>query len=200
MKWETTTILLEQLRDSEPIAWQRFSERFRPPMLGFASKFGLSEALAEDAVQEALIKFVEGYRSGQYDRERGRLGTWLFTLLYHSIRSQRRDNARSPIQGPRSNARTTFFSAIPDQHEAQQDWELDWERHTLSTCMSQLRGEMSPTHFRAFELTSLQQVPAAEVADQLNMSREAVYQARYRVLKRLEELRVTFEGIEESAT
>jgi RNA polymerase sigma factor (sigma-70 family) len=200
MKWETTTILLEQLQNSDNDAWQRFTTRFREPMLHFAGRMGLSDAQAEDAVQDALVQFLEGYREGKYDRSKGRLGSWLFALMYQSIRSHRRDGYRSPMQAPTPTHRTTFFSALPDENTARAEWEMDWDRHSINRCMSQLRGEVNPTHYRAFELMTIRQVPAMEVAEQLGLSRDAVYQARYRVLKRLEELRGEFDGIEEIAS
>ncbi|MHA7812701.1 MAG: RNA polymerase sigma factor [Phycisphaerales bacterium] len=196
MQWETTTILLEQLSDTHDEAWQRFTARFRTPMIRFARRCGLSEEQAEDATQDALVQFIEQYREGQYDRTRGRLGSWLFTLMYNSIRSHRRDDARSPAQAPRRIDRTTFFSAVPDEAAAQQVWEQDWEHHAFTVCMNQLRSEVSPSHFQVFELTTFRDVPAAEVAQQLGLSRDAVYQARYRILKRLEELRSQFQGVE----
>ncbi|MFG0314416.1 MAG: RNA polymerase sigma factor [Phycisphaerales bacterium] len=200
MQWETTTILLEQLHDAQDEAWQRFTARFRPPMIRFARRCGLSEEQAEDAAQDTLVQFVERYRDGQYERSRGRLGSWLFTLMYNSIRSQRRDDARSPRQAPRVIDRTTFFSARPDEASAARVWEQDWEHHAISTCIDQLRSEVSPSHFQVFELTTFREVPAAEVARQLGLTRDAVYQARYRVLKRLEELRETFNGVEQLAS
>lgn len=200
VQWETTTILLEQLQGSHDDAWQRFTNRFRPPMLRFARRCGLSDAQAEDAVQDTLVTFIEAYRLGQYDRTRGRLGAWLFALMYQSIRSQRRDDARAPRQAPGVIDRTTFFSALPDEDQAHRAWEQDWEQHTIESCIAQLKGEISPSHFRAFELTTVRSVPAAEVAAQLGLTRDAVYQARYRALKRLEELRSQFQGIEELAS
>tara|TARA_R100000687_G_scaffold31822_1_gene26308 strand:- start:171 stop:773 length:603 start_codon:yes stop_codon:yes gene_type:complete len=200
MQWETTTILLEQLRDAESLAWQRFAGRFRPPMIRFAQRCGLTEEQAEDAVQDTLMQFVEAYRDGQYDRSRGRLGSWLFTLMYNSVRSHRRDGARAPKQAPKAIDRTTFFSAIPDTDDAKQVWEQDWEQHAIQTCMQQLRSEVSPSHYRAFELMTFRDVPAIEVARQLGLSRDAVYQARYRVLKRVEELRLAYNGVEELTT
>lgn len=200
VQWETTTILLEQLQDAQDEAWQRFTARFRPPMIRFARRCGLSEEQAEDAAQDTLVQFVERYRDGQYERSRGRLGSWLFTLMYNSIRSQRRDDARSPRQAPRVIDRTTFFSALPDEASAARVWEQDWKHHAISICIDQLRSEVSPSHFQVFELTTFREVPAAEVARQLGLTRDAVYQARYRVLKRLEELRETFNGVEELAS
>ena len=200
MKWETTTILLEQLRDAETSTWEAFTSRFRTPLIRFAQRCGLTHEQAEDATQETLMRFVEGYRAGEYERERGRLSSWLFTLMFNTIRSHRRDDARAPKQAPRAIDRTTFFSALPDEGTAKHAWEQDWEHHAITTCIDQLRSEVSPTHFRAFELTTFRDVPANEVAHQLGISRDAVYQARYRILKRLEELRDAFNGVEELAS
>lgn len=200
MKWETTTILLDQLRESEDDAWKRFTDRFHEPMLRFASKLGLSDAQAEDAVQDAMMQFLQGYRDGQYDRSKGRLGSWLFALMYQSIRSHKRDGARSPMQSPDPARRTTFFSGLPSDDEARDEWELQWDRNAINRCMSQLRGEVNPTHYRVFELMTLRRVPASEVAELVGLSRDAVYQARYRVLKRLEELRTEFDGVKAVAS
>ncbi len=197
VQWETTTILLEQLSDTHDEAWQRFTARFRSPMVQFARRCGLTLEQAEDAAQDTLVQFIEQYRAGQYDRSRGRLGSWLFALMYNSIRSHRRDDARSPGQAPRRIDRTTFFSAVPDEAAAKQVWEQDWEHHAFTMCMNQLRSEVSPSHYQVFELTTFRDVPAGEVAQQLGLSRDAVYQARYRILKRLEELRSQFLGVEE---
>lgn len=197
VQWETTTILLEQLSDTHDEAWQRFTARFRTPMVRFARRCGLSEEQAEDAAQDTLVQFVERYRDGQYDRSRGRLSSWLFTLMYNSIRSHRRDSARSPGQAPLRVDRTTFFSAVPDEAAAKEAWEQDWEQHAYTVCMNQLRSEVSPSHFHIFELTTMREVPAAEVAQQLGLTRDAIYQARYRVLKRLEQLRDAFSGVED---
>jgi len=195
MQWETTTILLDQLQNSQSDTWKRFTDRFHEPMLRFAGRLGLSDAQAEDAVQDAMVQFLHGFQEGQYDRSKGRLGSWLFALMYQSIRSHRRDGARSPKQSPDRTNRTTFFSALPGDDEARGQWELEWDRHAINRCLSQLRGEVNPTHYRVFELMTLRQVPAAEVGQQVGLSRDAVYQARYRVLKRLEELRSEFDGV-----
>ena len=169
-------------------------------MLSFARRCGLSEAQGEDAVQDALVRFLEDYRAGRYEREKGRLGSWLFALMYQSIRSHRRDGGRAPIQSPGAEARsgrTTFFSALPDEREAKEAWEEDWERCAIDTCLGRLRAEVSADHYRAFELTTVRRVPAHEVAQQLGMTRDAVYQARFRALKRLGALRAEFEGVDE---
>ncbi|MCA9303582.1 MAG: sigma-70 family RNA polymerase sigma factor [Phycisphaerales bacterium] len=196
MQWETTTIMLERLRESEDFAWTQFTDRFRLPLIRFAQNCGLSSTEAEDATQDAMMKFVEAYRAGRYDRSRGRLGSWLFTIAYQSIRSHRRDAGRSPVQAPVVSGRTTFFSAIPDEQSARTQWDTDWDRYLLDACLHQLRSELNPTHLLAFELVAIKEVPAQTVADELGISRDTVYQIRYRALKRLSELRETLDAVE----
>lgn len=196
VEWETTTIMLEKLREPQSEAWQLFMDRFRRPLMSFAIRSGLNRSQAEDATQEALLSFIEAYRAGKYDRSKGRLGSWLFTLAFQSIRSHRRDVARGAAQSPTIGGRTTFFTGLPDEEAARSQWEDDWDRHLLAECVRQLRAELSETHMLAFELVAIKEVPAATVAQEIGISRDAVYQIRFRALKRLSELREQLDDVE----
>jgi DNA-directed RNA polymerase specialized sigma24 family protein len=46
----------------------------------FASRLGLDSNEAEDVAQETLIEFVRAYGGGNYDRSRGRLSSWIFSI------------------------------------------------------------------------------------------------------------------------
>jgi hypothetical protein len=71
----TTTALLEGLHDpADAVAWEQFDRRYRPIVVGFASRLGLADADAADVAQEVMLQFVKEYRAGKYDRQRGRLG------------------------------------------------------------------------------------------------------------------------------
>ena len=69
----TSTSLLVGLRDlrNEQV-WQDFSNRYSPVLVNFGRRLGLSEQDAEDAAQETLISFSNGYRDGLYDPAKGR--------------------------------------------------------------------------------------------------------------------------------
>ena len=78
----TNTSLLAGLRDrSNDACWSEFFGRYQPLLVGFGHKLGLSETDAQDAAQETLMAFVSTYREGGYDRQKGRLRTWL--MLNH---------------------------------------------------------------------------------------------------------------------
>ena len=77
----TNTELLIGLADPQNRAvWQMFHDRYRPLLITFAKRLGLKEADAEDAAQEALIAFVASYQDGKYQRDKGRLRTWLSAI------------------------------------------------------------------------------------------------------------------------
>src|SRR5436305_1544249 len=83
MTWLTTATVLEKLRDfANRDAWDRFSERFRRPVVSFARGMGLAQSDAEDVAQETLMAFAKAYREGQYDPAKGRLSKFLFGIAY----------------------------------------------------------------------------------------------------------------------
>ena len=95
MEWVTTSVLLDQLRAGADGAWGAFLERFRKPVIAFALKVGLPAQAADDAAQETMLAFLEGLRSGSYDRKKGRLSSWLFGIA--SMKARQAFDARARI-------------------------------------------------------------------------------------------------------
>ncbi len=188
--WLTTSTILTGLRDfSHPTAWSRFTERFHRPIVQFARKLGLREADAEDAAQTALITFAERFRANAYDRERGRLRSWLFGIAYRcalDARKKRPADAAQPID-------SAVMDALADEDSAGKLWEEEWEQAMLARCLETARRELSDQALRVFEGVVRQGRPAEEVAAELSMTRDAVYVAKHRVLKRLRELAQEYE-------
>ena len=74
----TSATFLDGLRDAANEAvWRRFRQRYEPMLLAFVRVAGFREQDAHDVVQETLVAFLEGFRAGKYDRDKGRLQGWL---------------------------------------------------------------------------------------------------------------------------
>ena len=58
MDWLTTSTLLDRMKADETGVWTLFCERFRGPLLAFARRFDLTDAEADDALQDILTAFV----------------------------------------------------------------------------------------------------------------------------------------------
>lgn len=196
MDWVTTSTILEKLHDFDNrSAWDRLVSRFRTPIVSFALRMGLRQPDAEDVAQEALMAFAESYRAGKYDPTCGRLSDWLFGIAYRQLLSLRKRLGRREKTVASNGEATSFWSGLPDEQEATRSWNEEWARAVLQQCLQQVRMEVEPTTFHAFELTALVKRPAAEVAGELEISRNAVFIAKHRVLKRLRELQEAYERV-----
>jgi RNA polymerase sigma-70 factor (ECF subfamily) len=192
MEWVTTSTILERMKKpDEGTVWAQFHDRFRRPLLAFARRWGLPEPEIEDAVQETLTAFLESYSAGKYDRAKGRLSSWLFGIAYQQIANRRRQlGRRAKHEGV---AGDSIWNDVPNQEEAEKAWDAEWETSVLEDCLRQARREVADRTFNAFRMVVREGRSPEAVAEELGMSRESVYVAKHRVLKRLAELMQEYE-------
>jgi RNA polymerase sigma-70 factor (ECF subfamily) len=191
--WVTTSTMLSHLRDfARAEAWEEFVARFRAPIIAFAMRLGLGRPDAEEAAQEALLDFAAAYRSGEYDRSKGRLSHWLFGIAYRRALRQRRAAMRREVALPQGSGGAADLRVL-DEHAATAVWDREWERQLLAQCLERVRGEVEPQTYQAFELVSRLDCPPAEAARALGISVTAVYNAKHRVAKRIRQLRAECE-------
>jgi RNA polymerase sigma-70 factor (ECF subfamily) len=186
MEATTTTALLEGLHDpSNSLIWVQFDGRYRPIILGFARRLGLSEDDSADIAQETLVRFVKEYRAGKYDRTRGRLRSWIVGLVRYRVADLRRDRAgRREVRGE------SAMADIPAEQDLDAIWEAERRAEILRQALQQLRtstktGEKT---IHAFDQYVLQQRPAQDVADELGMTLRDVYMAKNRIAARLRDI------------
>jgi hypothetical protein len=67
-------------------------------------------------------------------------------------------------------------------------WEAAFEEALLVALLEVVRREVNPRTYQAFELSTLHEMPGAEVAKITGQSRNAVYLARRKVFSRLKQL------------
>ncbi len=184
----TSTLLLDGLRDpSNHGMWQRYVDRYRPPLVGYARRLGVPSEEAEDVAQQILLTFCEAYRDGKYDRERGRLRTWLFTIAYREIMNwHRAGRGRLATPGEASDAQA--IANLPADSDAEVIWEQEWRDTMLRVCLEQVRSEVNPTTYEAFRRFVLDEQSAHAVAEELKITQNAVFLAKRRVLQRVKAL------------
>jgi RNA polymerase sigma-70 factor (ECF subfamily) len=183
----TNTSMLAGLRDRRNDAcWSEFFARYQPMILAFARKLGLSDSDAQDAAQETLVAFAGSYRDGGYDRDKGRLRTWLMGIASHKVRDIQRRRGREVVLANNPES-TAFINKIPDEEQMSQVWEAEWQQAIVKRCMEEVRTQVKPRTMEAFELFALKGLAAEEVARKLDMTENAVWIAKNRVLSRLRE-------------
>ena len=182
----TTTALLEGLFDHKnEAAWSQFDARYRPIVIAFARKLGLSESDANDVAQETIFQFLKEYREGKYDRERGRLRSWLVGIARFRIAGiYRKKGVKREYRGE------SAMVTLPDEMECSTLWDTERRTVILQLALTELRAT-TKSHdrtIRAFEMVALNQVPVATVASELEMTDQEVYLAKSRTAKRLREI------------
>ncbi|MEM7309380.1 MAG: sigma-70 family RNA polymerase sigma factor [Planctomycetota bacterium] len=178
----TTTALLVGLRDpANAEAWKQFMERYHPIVLGVARRLRFSPSDAEDVAQDVLVRFLRDYAAGGYSRERGRLRTWIVAMT----RARAIDHLRRAGGGPPETQADP--AELPDQDALERIWAEETRDRIVADSLELLRrtGSLREETIRAFELTTLQERPATEVASELGLTTGAVYIAKHRCLERL---------------
>ncbi len=190
----TTSMLLAALGDSsDDSTWEEFDGRYRGVLIGFAQRLGLSAEDAREVTQEALTAFVDEYRRGRYDRERGRLRSWLFAITRSRVLRRRHEAAKQ-----REWRGTSAIGELPGADDLGELWEREWRAGLLLEGLRLLKKStsMGADTLRAFEGLALEERDGAELALELGMTENAVYQAKFRVMQRLREILVRLEGEE----
>lgn len=193
----TTTLLLDGLKDAaNHSAWRTFHDRYVPIMVGFARKLGLNDADAADVVQDALVRFVREYQAGRYDRGRGRLRSWLMSIVRFRVADARRAQAAAPaVTG------SSMVTQLPGEDELERLWDAEQRRTILRQAFDELRNgsRLAENTIRAFERLIFDEQPAAAVAVELGMTPQDVYMAKSRVYERLAAIVKRLEALYEDA-
>ncbi|MDG2423428.1 MAG: sigma-70 family RNA polymerase sigma factor [Phycisphaerales bacterium] len=189
----TTTALLNNLHEADnEAAWREFDERYRPILIGFSRRLGLPEADAVDVAQETMVQFIKEYREGKYDRDRGRLRSWLLGIARFRVAGIYRKRATSRVSRGES-----AIVDLPREAEIEEAWNTERRMTILRTAMEQLKNstKIADKTVRAFEMVALQQQSVAAVAAELDISENDVYLAKSRVAAKLKEIVASIESL-----
>lgn len=182
----TRASLLVQLRDgANHGAWREFMQLYGPVVYGFARKRGLQDADAADLMQDVMRSVATSIGRLDYDRNQGTFRGWLFTITRNKV-----FNFLSARRIRPQSAGDTSTNRILDNHpddtaDGSETWETEYQRRVAALAMERVKGEFQEATWRAFWLTAVDGVAAAEAAKEVGISTGAIYVAKSRVLARL---------------
>ena len=184
----TSVSLLKRLQapTTEEAAWEQFVELYAPLIFHWGRQQGLGDNDAADLVQEVMAKLVTRLKDFQYDPAK-RFRNWLRTITINAARDLHR---RRPSEALAVLSRLATVSSEPDPSDLFE--EQEYRAYLVARAMELLRGSLQRTTYRACWEYVVQGRPAAEVAKELGITVNAVYIAKYRVLRRL---RLELEGL-----
>jgi RNA polymerase sigma factor (sigma-70 family) len=170
-------------------SWQEFFDIYWKLIYGVARKAGLSDAEAQDVVQETMLSVAKHMPSFKYDPAVGTFKGWLLKLTRWRIVDQFRK--RGPIIPHHENAddgaRTATIERIPDENSLTLDaiWEADWEKTLLDAAMTRVKPRLEPQKFQIFDFYVNREWPAEKVAQTFKVTVNQVYLVKNRVTEML---------------
>jgi RNA polymerase sigma-70 factor (ECF subfamily) len=184
--FETSASLLERLRRAPDAgSWKRLVDLYTPLLQGWLRRHLVPPDDVDDLVQEVMAVLVRELPNFHYDRQRGSFRGWLRTILVNRLRMYWRSRQTRPLAtGDSDLARK--LDDLADPHSAlSQLWDREHDRHVARQLLEMIEKEFEPASWRAFQRLALEGAEPLAVAAELGMSVNAVYLAKYRVLRRL---------------
>jgi RNA polymerase sigma-70 factor (ECF subfamily) len=176
----TSPSLLERLCAGDQEAWKRLLALYTPLLRAWLYPAGLQVADADDVIQNALAVVCRKLPHYRHNGQRGAFRRWLRQIVGHVLLEFRRATGRHICGGD------DLLAELEDpSSELNRRWDAEHDRYLLRGLLHLVRGEFSPSTWEAFRRTALEGEPAAQVAEALGLSVNAVHIARSRVLARL---------------
>ncbi len=175
--------LVERLTDlGDQRKWQEFFDTYWRLIYGVARKGGLSDAEAQDVVQETVITVSKNIT--KYERAAGSFKGWLLHITRWRIADQFRK--RAPADQPRparddSRRATATIDRVPDGFDLDAAWEEEWQRNVLAAALERVKRQVDAKHYQIFDCVVLKHWPVTKVAAALRVSVAQVYLVRHRL-------------------
>lgn len=189
---ETTRLtFIMRLRDrADTLSWNEFHARYGELLYRYARSRGASHQDAEDAVQEVEMYLFKAMKGFEYDANKGRFRSYLRSAVLHTLQRRAAKQAR---QEAALDPHAFDYLAAWKEASADARWEREWQLHRLRWALRSIADEFEPQTLKTFEVHVLGGESVETTAEKVGLSRDSVYQAKSRVLKRLKERLATLD-------
>ncbi len=185
-RWTTSIGLLNDVRDGHADGWQQFVHLYTPLIYYWCRQAGLQEADAADVCQEAFRGVASGMENLNYGGGHSFRG-WLWTVVRRCIsRHFERINQKPVVSG--GSDLMLMLSQVPDWVDDDQVPVSEAaDAEVIRRAAELIRSDFAEHTWQAFWMSTIEELPAQEIAERLGMTSNGVRQAKFRVLARLRE-------------
>ncbi len=183
----TRATLLGRLKDwQDEESWREFFQLYRRLIFSTAIKAGLTEAEAEDVVQETVLSVAKTIKEFQYDPQRCRFKSWLRHLTQKRIADCYRKRAREqplPETAAGESPRTAAIERVASPENVETIWDEEWRKELFVEAVDRVKAEVSAAQFQLFDFYVLKKMPVREVKAALGVSAAQIYLAKHRITR-----------------
>lgn len=180
---ELSPSLVEGLLAGSDMAWRRMVELYHPAVYRCCRGKGLSHEDALDVVNEVFSSVAHGLASL---RKGTAFRAWVFGITRHKITDVFRRRLGWEAEGGTDAWQS--LQAVPSADDPSDDEALAGTAELVRRGLELVRAEFETATWQSFWKVAVEERPPDEVAAELGISRNAVYLAKSRVLRRLREV------------
>ncbi len=176
----TRQSLLSRLKEwDDQKSWKVFFETYWRLIYGVATKAGLSDAEAQDVVQETIISVAKKMKEFRYDPALGSFKGWLRQITQRRIADHFRQRSRSPS----SSAAELDPQILEDDggFSLENLWDEEWERNLIDAALRRAKLRVSERQYQIFDCYVVRGRTVLQACKELRVSVAQVYLAKLRV-------------------
>lgn len=184
----TSISLLDRVKSGEESAWEKMVTLYYSLVCQWCVAKGLQPHDCVDVAQEVFIAVAKNIGRFRRETQRDSFCAWLRTITTSKINDFWRQQEKQVTSVGGSEARR-WLSELPGPSDevATSSTNVDEEAILVRAALDALNAEFEPPTWKAFWRVAVDGQPAAQVAEELGMTSNAVYLAKSRVLRRLRE-------------
>ncbi len=185
---ETRPSLILRLRDpQDEQAWSEFLDIYEPLIERLGRRKGLQNADVRELVQDVLVSVASAIERWEPSPERGSFRGWLATITRNLTINLLKREARYPRGSGDSNFQQLLEQQPDPNCGTTALFDIEYRRRMFQWAADCVQSEFQASTWSAFWLTCVEGRSVAVAAEELGLSRGAVYVARSRVMSRLKE-------------
>src|SRR5262249_11758944 len=150
--------LLSRLKNwDDQESWRLFFDTYWRLIYQVATKAGLTDAEAQEVVQETVISVLKQMPGFEYRAHHGSFKSWLLNLTSWRISDQlRKRRASVPLQERASPTATGTAKseeiADPASLDWQKTWDEDWEQNLMQAAIQRVKIRVNSKAYQMFDL------------------------------------------------
>jgi RNA polymerase sigma factor (sigma-70 family) len=185
----TRLSLIERLRNLDDHgSWQEFFDTYWRLIYCAAVKGGLSDAEAEDVVQETIIGIARNMENFRYEPEICSFKGWLMRvtrcrIIDHLRKAPGRKHTFVPLPTDTKTGEGQLMTGSTAERAFEDLWDEEWQKNLVDAAMERVKRKVAPEHYQIFYLHSVKGMSARDIGALLGASVAKVYVVRHRVAR-----------------
>jgi RNA polymerase sigma factor (sigma-70 family) len=172
-------------KDATEDDWRVFYDKYKDVIISFCKKQGIDEFSAHDVLQETMVLLMRKLPGFEYNPQRGRFRNWLLTLVFGKVRDAQRRALRAKLIFAEQEVGEKFETSPAVTCPATDALENAWNLAVIEEALRRIKEDFEPQTLAIFEACVVEGLSAPEIALRFGVQKNAVYQIKNRLGKRL---------------